>query len=222
MQRFFSGVTRNLWLLPAWLLCAGWAGAAGAACDGLAVDDAWVPAPPPGVSVLAGYFEVTNTSDAVVRVTGVSSPQFARADMHKTVVDDDGMATMRPVDTVTLAPGESVVFEQGSYHVMLFEPAQALAAGDTVTLALHCGASEASLAVTAEVRNRMSMEMGMSHQGPMHHGMDHGDMQHGMAHGQMKMDHGMEHGQMHMDHGMGHGHMSMEHDMDHSHMHHDG
>lgn len=151
MWRNFPVVTRNA-LLAGLLLCMG--GVASAACDALAVDHAWVRATP-GMRVMGGYFEVTNTGHAEVRLTAVSSPQFARAGMHQSVVDDSGMAHMRPVDALMLAPAETIAFAPGGYHVMLFEPRQPLAPGDTVTLTLHCG-SAATTTVTAPVHSMLS------------------------------------------------------------------
>lgn len=213
MQRFPFFISRSVPLWAALLLCAGWAGAAGAACGTLAVDNAWVPAAPPSVSVMAAYFKATNTGDGAIELTAVSSPQFERAHMHQTVVDDSGTASMQPVETIKLAPGETIVFEPGGYHVMLFQPKQTLAPGDSVTLALHCGNPQASLSVVADVRKRMSMEGGMSQHGHMHHGMRQGQMHHEMDHGGMHDGNG--HGHMNMEHGQ------MQHDMSHEHMDHD-
>lgn len=217
MRHCLVPVTHSLALLSIVVLCAGWVGpASAAACDGLTVEHAWVPAAPPGVTVMAAYFHATNSSDATINLTGVSSPQFKHADMHKTVIDDAGSASMQAVGTVTLAPGESISFEPGGYHVMLFNPAKTLASGDAVTLELHCGDAQAVQTVTAEVHDRSSMAMDMSD----HHGhMDHGSMGHGST------DHGnMDHGHMNMDHGSGHDmdHGEMHHDMDHGHSSHDG
>lgn len=163
-------VTRTA-LLAGLLLCAG--GVATAACNALAVTDAWVRATP-GMRIMSGYFEVTNNGDAAVRLTAVSSPQFARAGMHESVVDDSGMARMRPVDALTLAPGETLAFAPGGYHVMLHEPRQPLAPGDTVTLTLHCGTTAAT-AVTAPVqrmRSTHAMSAGTA-------GMTHANGRHG-------------------------------------------
>lgn len=230
MQRFSSSIKRSL-VLPTLLLCAGWAVGANAACDALAVKDAWVPTAPPGVTVLAGYFEATNTGDEMVELTAVSSPQFERAHMHRSVVDDSGTASMQPVEAVTLAPGQTITFGPGSYHVMLFKPVKTLKVGDTVTLALHCAVPESTLTVTAELRKRMSLETRISDHEHMQHDMDHADMDHGMEHGQMHHDmdhgdmyHGMKHNDTHMEHDMDHGmsHEHMKHDMEHGHMHDDG
>lgn len=199
---------RRLWLLAALFALASATGAANAACDALTVHNARVPAAPPGVP-MAAYFDITNSGDSAVELTDVSSQQFQRASMHKSVINDQGMATMHPVESLTLAPGETAVFKHGSYHVMLFHPTQALAPGDTVTLALHCSDSSQPVKVTAEVRKRMSMDSGMSHHGHMQHGMDgmqmqhHGDMKHGMKH-DMNMHHDDMDMNMNMDHAMHH------------------
>lgn len=137
------------------LAVLGWAGlgVAHAACSDLSVTNAWVRAAPPGVPVMAGYFSVHNDGTADVRLTGVDSAQFGRAQMHRSTVDDQGMSHMQRVTAVTVPAGETLAFAPGGYHLMLFEPTQSLALGDSVSWTLQCD-DEGTLAVTAEVRSR--------------------------------------------------------------------
>jgi periplasmic copper chaperone A len=41
--------------------------------------------------------------------------------------------------TLPIAPGASAMLEPGGWHLMLFDPARPLKAGDTVALTLTCG-----------------------------------------------------------------------------------
>jgi len=121
-------------------------------CGGLDVSQPWVRAAPAGADVMGAYFTLANDGDTRVTVNGVASSQFERAEMHQTVVNDDGQASMQPLDEVAIAAGEKVEFKSGGRHVMLFSPSQAYKAGDQVEVILACGSQQAELPVAAVVR----------------------------------------------------------------------
>ena len=110
----------------------------------------WIRQAPPGVSVLAGYFTLENLTDKPLTLTGVTSPEFGAAELHKSTVKDN-VESMEPVASVDLAAHGSVVFRPGAYHVMLMQPKRNLFAGDTVTLDLRFS-DGSELAIIAPVR----------------------------------------------------------------------
>lgn len=83
--------------------------------------DAWVRMPAPGQSLAAAYLTFVNRGDTDVHVADVSSP-LAVAELHETVVDDDGVMRMehRAEGFVVPAGGE-LVLEPGGAHVMLLD-----------------------------------------------------------------------------------------------------
>lgn len=108
--------------------------AAAAHADGrLVVDDAWIRAAPPGAPMRAGYAVLRNDGDATLVVRGVRSDVFDAISVHATLLEN-GVARMRELGPVTLAPGERVVLEPGGKHLMLMRPKRALATGETVQL----------------------------------------------------------------------------------------
>lgn len=121
-------------------------------CGGLKVDAPWVREAASGAEVMGAYFTLVNDGDSKVVINGVSSSQFDRAEMHETVVNDDGQASMQPIARVSVASGKRVEFKSGGRHVMLFSPSQTYAAGDQVELILACGEQGAELPVAATVR----------------------------------------------------------------------
>lgn len=121
-------------------------------CGALAVDDPWVRATPAGADVMGAYFKLVNDGDDLVTLNGVSSSQFDRAEMHETVVNEDGQASMQPLEKLAVPAGETLSFKPGGRHVMLFSPSQDYAAGDQVELILSCGRQQAELPVAAVVR----------------------------------------------------------------------
>ncbi len=125
-----------------------------AACspDGppLVVEDVVVTRPLPGSAMSAAYFRLQNRGGEAVVVTGVRSPDFARIEMHETIVED-GISRMRPLSDVRLAPGETVEFRRGGRHLMLAGPTAATGpvtleflAGDALLLSVSVVPGEGS------------------------------------------------------------------------------
>ena len=123
-----------------------------AACspDGppLVAEDVVVTRPVPGSAMSAGYFRLRNPGQEAVVVTAIRSPDFARVEIHETIIDD-GIARMRSVPEIRLGPGETVEFRRGGRHLMLSGPVQAsgpvtleFLAGDTLVLAVSVAARE--------------------------------------------------------------------------------
>ena len=105
------------------------------AADKLHVHDAWAREAPPGTSVMAAYLTLQNPSLKAYTLTGLSSPDFKRIEMHRTE-QHDGMSKMLPVPQVMLNSKENVVFQPGGMHLMLINPKKPLKAGDNITLTL--------------------------------------------------------------------------------------
>ncbi|GAP67411.1 copper metallochaperone, bacterial Cox17-like protein [Mizugakiibacter sediminis] len=101
----------------------------------LTVEDAWIRAAPPGAMMLAGYMVLGNAGDAPVVLAAADSDAFGEVSMHRTV-EEHGVARMRPLERVSVAPGQRVVFAPGGMHLMLMQPKRALHAGDRVTIRL--------------------------------------------------------------------------------------
>jgi len=116
------------------LLLAGVSGAQ--AAGHVKVLHAWIPEAPPVASVMAGYFEIDNSSGKPVIIDGVSSPAFGDAMMHKTI-EENGMSRMIHMEHVTVAPHSKVIFQPGGLHLMLMSPKHPLKVGDKVAISLH-------------------------------------------------------------------------------------
>jgi copper(I)-binding protein len=125
------------------LLVAGLAlllSACGGSTAGLTVQDAIYRAPLTDGSVGVAYFSIT--SSTADRITGVSSPQAERIEMHNTVTKD-GLASMERADFVELPAGQTVTFAARGLHLMVFSP-QAVAPDATfpIQIELESGHSE--------------------------------------------------------------------------------
>jgi periplasmic copper chaperone A len=126
-------------LLAGALTTAGCAddGAPAATPAGLDISDARVRALIPGQDKTAGYFTAHNpTTDSIV-LTGARSGAVRAIEMHISIRDGD-MMRMRRLEQVEIAPEETVRFEPGGRHLMLFG-VEALNSEVTITLEQHDG-----------------------------------------------------------------------------------
>ena len=115
-----------------WLLALGCALNAHAA-GRLVVENAWIPVPPPGVMMLAGYAILRNAGDAPLVISGARSESFADVSLHYSFERDD-LSRMRPVDELDVQAGSYRVLETGGYHLMPMRPKRELKAGDKVKI----------------------------------------------------------------------------------------
>lgn len=98
-------------------------------------DDVRVHAPKlrvmPGTSPAGGYLELVNqgAEPVVLRATGTAAYQSGA--VHESL-EVDGQSRMEHRDSVRLAPGESLVFQPGGYHLMFMQRQEELAVGDQV------------------------------------------------------------------------------------------
>ena len=98
----------------------------------LVASDVVIKKPMPGMKMSAGFFVLANNTDAAIRITSVSSPQFEAVEIHETNIED-GIARMRELEALVVPPRGSVTLERGGKHLMLM---RANDLGDTVTLQL--------------------------------------------------------------------------------------
>ena len=65
----------------------------------------------------AGYFTIVNKRNKTDELIMVKT-DFAKAMMHLSKIDENGIASMEHVNKVIIPGNSSVVFEQGSLHIM--------------------------------------------------------------------------------------------------------
>ena len=133
---------------------------------GLEVSQAWSRPAAAGTNG-AGFMTVTNRGKAADVLKSIESPAAEKVEMHKTSMTGDVMSMKRLDAGLPLAPGESVTFAPGGYHLMLIRLTRALKTGDIVPATLTF-ASGARLKVAFPVRaSAQAADMaGMDH---MHH-----------------------------------------------------
>ncbi len=131
----------------------------------LSAEQAYLRAMPPGQQVTAAFLKLVNNSDQACKVTGGSSPVAKDVQIHEHR-HSDGMMKMRPLPSVTVEAGQSLIFEPGQLHLMLFGIETPLTPGNKQELTLateNCG----SLKIQLEVRS-LFKKGPPSHRGHVH------------------------------------------------------
>ena len=107
----------------------------GAASEFPMIIDPVVNATPPGAKVTAGYLTLKNETNTEIDITGAYSPTIAKIEIHRTVIKND-VAKMELQESVRLAPGATVEFAHGGYHLMLMALTKPLSEGQSVDIIL--------------------------------------------------------------------------------------
>lgn len=149
-------------------------GSALAQDSGIRVDQVWARATPGVATTGAIYLTLTNTGNVPDALTAASSPAANKTELHEMKMEN-GVMEMRPVPSIAIAPGQSVVLEPNGYHVMLIGLKKPLKEGDKITLTLtfaHAGTQEVTASVAkigAMHAGEMSTMPGMSNMPGMQH-----------------------------------------------------
>lgn len=138
---------------------------------------------PKGARAGVGYLVITNagtTPDTLIEARA----GFPRVEIH-TTVEEGGIARMRHVEAIEIAPGETVALQPGGYHIMFMglggDPFEV---GEKIPATLifeQAGAIE----IEFDVRARGEISDASMDHGKMGHGsteggsMKHGDAAHG-------------------------------------------
>lgn len=100
----------------------------------VAASSCWIrsiPAPAPS----GGFFVLTNTGSADVKLKGAQSPSYGMVMVHQTT-HSNGMSRMSEVDQVVVPAKGTLEFKPGSYHVMLEKADASVKVGSVVQLNL--------------------------------------------------------------------------------------
>jgi copper(I)-binding protein len=141
------------------------AGDAGMAKVGdVMIHDGWARASIGSAPNSAAYMTLMTEGAEMDKLLGASSPAAESVELH-THLMEDGVAKMRPVEAIEVAPGAPTVLEPGGLHVMLMGLKGTLEEGDAMPITL-----------TFEKAGEVSLDMpirgikgGMKHGGAQEH-----------------------------------------------------
>ncbi|MBY6188258.1 copper chaperone PCu(A)C [Marinobacter hydrocarbonoclasticus] len=125
------------------------------------VQDPQVRAMPPSVPNTAGYLVLTST-DRDDALLGAKCDGVKTTELH-TLLQEDGMMKMRPVEAIELKQGEAVALTQGGYHLMMMGLSQPLKEGEQLSCELQFRHAESKVVPLTVTR------AGEEDQGHHHH-----------------------------------------------------
>ncbi len=105
-----------------------------AQADDVQVSNAWARASAGNATAGAAYVTVTGGGQPD-QLVGANTPVAAKAEVHESFTDN-GVMKMRPVSPMAIAPGKTVTFSPGGYHIMLMGLKQPLTTGQSFPLTL--------------------------------------------------------------------------------------
>lgn len=108
------------------------------------ISDHWVRASHPGQSVGAAYMTLTSKED--VTLTHASASVTKAVEVHEMKMVNNIMK-MRQLESLKLPKGEAVSLKPGGLHLMLFDLAQPLKAGETVSFELCFADKEGNITI---------------------------------------------------------------------------
>ena len=112
--------------------------------------EAWTRATTPGAPAV-GYLVLTNKGSEDAKLIKIVSPVCDRIMIHRSTIDENGVARMWAVAKLEIAPGESVRFDPNGLHVMFMDLNAPFVAGQKVPLQLTFE-HEPEITVMLEVR----------------------------------------------------------------------
>ena len=151
-QPLFRGTKRGAFIALMCLLSTGLT-CLSHASEMLHWKDVWVRGIPPGAQVSAAYGMLMNHGDQTVTLLTVSSDISGTAEMHEVIADGD-QRRMTELESIDIAPHETLIFEPGGRHIMLLNIATPPVEDETVEI---CAVSAAGTrACTGAVVRRQS------------------------------------------------------------------
>lgn len=109
---------------------------------------------PPGVPNTAGYLTVNNRGDTERVLIGASAEFVERIELHQHVMENDLMKMVKQ-EQIKVAAGESVLFQPGGYHLMMFGVKEPLKENQKLEIQLQFANGE-QLRTVAQVKSSIT------------------------------------------------------------------
>jgi copper(I)-binding protein len=127
---------RFLLAMPAVLVLAATAHAHHFSSGDLVIGHPWSRPTAPGIPIGVAYLSITNHGPKEDVLIGARTPLAAHVEFHRSTLEA-GIARMRPVGTLVIAPNTTVTAAPGGLHLMLVDLNSALVAGTSAPLVLR-------------------------------------------------------------------------------------
>ena len=99
------------------------------------ISNAWLKESIPGTENGAGYLTLTNVGSNAVTLVGATTDAARATEVHQHI-HQDGMMRMKRIPELIVEPNQTIVFQPGGYHLMLFGVKNAFRVGESIEFVL--------------------------------------------------------------------------------------
>jgi copper(I)-binding protein len=163
MKRIFTLITAVLLLAPAL--------AHEVTVGDLQIIHPNIPQPAASAKAAGGFMAIVNNGAEPERLIGIETEIAAKAEVHESMVDANGVGTMEHVEALEIPAGGTVNLEHGGYHIMFMGLKGKLTEGE-----MHKATLVFERAGRVEIEFMIDPPAGMGE-------MDHSKMDHGASGG---------------------------------------
>ena len=107
----------------------------------LEVNDAWIRSAPPNSKIFSGYLKFRNLSSNEIMIKKMKSNAFDQIEIHSSFIED-GISTMRKMDSLKIPENSEVKLDPGGYHLMLMSPIKEIKEGNLVEMIIYYEAED--------------------------------------------------------------------------------
>ena len=100
------------------------------------MSNAWVRSAPPNSKIFSGYLRFKNASPNEIIINKMKSNAFDQIEIHSSFIED-GISTMRKLNSLRISENSVMKLEPGGYHLMLMGPKKAIKEGNLVELIIY-------------------------------------------------------------------------------------
>jgi copper(I)-binding protein len=118
----------------------------------IVIKDAWVQEGPPSQKITAAFMLIENHNSAEISLLSASTDAARVVELHKMELED-GMMSMRKVDSINVPAGGMIELKPGGYHLMLIGLNKALKEGEDVKVTLRFS-NDIRKTITVPVKKR--------------------------------------------------------------------
>ena len=120
--------------------------------DKIVIRDAWIQEGPPSQKITAAFMLIENHNSEEIALLSASTDAARVVELHKMELED-GMMSMRKVDSINIPAGGMIELKPGGYHLMVIGLNKALKEGEDVKVTLRFS-NDTRKTITVPVKKR--------------------------------------------------------------------
>jgi copper(I)-binding protein len=120
--------------------------------DKIIIKDAWIQEGPPSQKITAAFMLIENHNSEEIALLSASTDAARVVELHKMELED-GMMSMRQVESINIPAGGMIELKPGGYHLMVIGLNKVLKEGEDVKVTLRFS-NDIRKTITVPVKKR--------------------------------------------------------------------